>query len=157
MGDKDAQRRAGGWYGRWRVNHTWVSLLVTGAVISVQVARFGTNAQASIPLVPSQSEVLLLAVAVALFGVPHGATDHLVGASIFQKAFQSLWLPVFVVVYLALMALVVLCWSVAPSFSLAAFLLMSVAHWGLGDVEEDLSPSVMFWLEVAVRGGVAIV
>lgn len=45
-------------------------------------------------------------------------------------------------IYLAMMALVVLCWYVAPSFSLAAFLMLSVVHWGLGDAEADLTT---FW------------
>lgn len=41
------------------------------------------------------SQVVFLAIAVAFFGVPHGATDHLVGYSFFKPAFGQLWLPIF--------------------------------------------------------------
>jgi hypothetical protein len=34
----------------------------------------------------------------AFFGVPHGATDHLVAASIFRRSFPRCWLLVFVLV-----------------------------------------------------------
>lgn len=106
--------------------------------------------------IPSVPEMTTLAVVLALFGVPHGATDHLVAASIFRRSFPRAWLLVFVVMYLSMMAAVVLCWRVAPVFSLVCFLLMSVVHWGLGDAEEDLVPTHLLAVEVCVRGCVPI-
>jgi Brp/Blh family beta-carotene 15,15'-monooxygenase len=86
-------------------------------------------------------EIFSMTVAVAFFGVPHGATDHLVASDIFKGPFPRTWLLVFVLVYLFLMGLVILAWNLLPSASLAIFLLLTIVHWGLGDVEDDLVPA----------------
>jgi hypothetical protein len=125
------------WYGRWRHGHTVVSVIITLLVTlcyTLFVQHYDNTA-------PSTLEMLGMLFAVSFFGVPHGATDHLVASDIFKGAFPRTWLLVFVVLYLALMGIVVLAWNLFPSASLAAFLFMTIVHWGLGDVEDDLVPS----------------
>ena len=142
------------WYLPVRMRHTEVSAAMTLGFVLLELARGpGLVVGAAMPSVP---EMTTLAVVLALFGVPHGATDHLVAASIFRRSFPRTWLLVFVVTYLAMMGAVVLCWKVAPVFSLASFLLMSVVHWGLGDAEEDLLPTQLLAVEVCVRGCIPI-
>jgi Brp/Blh family beta-carotene 15,15'-monooxygenase len=141
------------WYLGVRMQHTVWSAAATLIFILLQLARAPTSSGAAMPSVP---EMTTLAVVLALFGVPHGATDHLVAASIFRRSFPRIWLLVFVVMYLSMMAAVVLSWKVAPVFSLVSFLLMSVVHWGLGDAEEDLVPTKLLAVEVCVRGCVPI-
>ena len=89
---------------------------------------------------PSYLELIVVLVAVAFLGVPHGATDHIVAATLFQEVFPTTFLFAFVLVYLFLMTVVIVTWTLLPSVSLALFLTISIVHWGLGDVEEDLVP-----------------
>ena len=149
------ERGPSAWYLRCRMGHTAAAAAVTVVFILLYLARGRDSA--ALPSVPNRAEMTTLAIVLALFGVPHGATDHLVAAAIFKRQFPRAWLAVFVAVYLAMMGAVVLCWRIAPTFSLASFLLMSVVHWGLGDAEEDLlSSRHMLALEVCVRGSIPI-
>jgi hypothetical protein len=125
------------WYQRWRHGHTVLSVIITLLVTlwyALFVHRFDNAA-------PSTLEMLGMLFAVSFFGVPHGATDHLVASDIFKGAFPRTWLLVFIALYLALMGIVILAWNLFPSASLVAFLFMTIVHWGLGDVEDDLVPS----------------
>ena len=89
--------------------------------------------------------MVFVCVAVACLGMPHGATDHLVGDFGDQG---PLWIIPFSATYLGMTGLVWLVWLAFPSLSLAAFLAMSIVHWGLGDAEEDLVPRALLPLEV---------
>ncbi len=124
------------WYQRWRHGHTVVSVVIT-LLVTLCYALFVHHYNAA----PSTLEMLAMLFAVSFFGVPHGATDHLVASDIFKGAFPRTWLLVFIALYLALMGIVVLAWNLFPSASLVAFLFMTIVHWGLGDVEDDLVPS----------------
>lgn len=80
--------------------------------------------------------VLLLAIAVAVFGLPHGALDPWIARRV------GLWrtrlgFVAFHVAYLALAAAVVVFWRWAPGASLAAFLAISAWHFA-GDWREHL-------------------
>lgn len=91
-----------------------------------------------LPELPPDGELVLLVVAVALLGVPHGAVDHLVAKPFFAGRWQRVWLPVFGLCYVGLAALVVLLWLLAPGVSLAGFLLLSILHFGAGDQRDGL-------------------
>jgi Brp/Blh family beta-carotene 15,15'-monooxygenase len=135
--EKERGGRTESWYQRWRYGHTVVSVILTLLVIfcySLFVQHHDSTA-------PSTLEMMGMLIAVSFFGVPHGATDHLVASDIFKDAFPRTWLLVFIALYLALMGIVVLAWNLFPSASLVIFLFMTIVHWGLGDVEDDLIPS----------------
>jgi Brp/Blh family beta-carotene 15,15'-monooxygenase len=88
---------------------------------------------------PSGVELLILVVAVTLFGLPHGALDYLSGRRLLHETFRSWWFVPFGVLYIGLAAAVVAAWLLAPLASLLIFLLVSAAHFGAGDVQHELA------------------
>ena len=88
--------------------------------------------------------------AVIVLGVPHGALDGAVAEPLLRPRFGRAWFGVFAIPYLGLAASVLLAWQVMPLATLAAFLAMSVLHFG----EEDAGPGRP--LEAIVRGGLPI-
>jgi len=92
--------------------------------------------------------------AVVLIGLPHGALD---GAIAIHLGFGRK--PVafirFLLLYVAVAALVVATWMVAPTLSLLGFLVISMLHFGAGDARHGTG-----WLRVAeivAHGGLVIV
>jgi len=86
---------------------------------------------------PQAPLVIILAILVALVGLPHGALDPLVArkAGLWGNPSGLVW---FLTAYLALAAMAGLLWVWAPKFSLAAFLAYSAWHFS-GDWREWLS------------------
>jgi Brp/Blh family beta-carotene 15,15'-monooxygenase len=80
-----------------------------------------------------ESAAMMLAVAVAVIGVPHGALDPVVGRRLMQPLCNRWWLPFFGG-YLTAAAIVVLGWYVAPVSTCAVFFGLAAWHFGL---EED--------------------
>lgn len=81
-------------------------------------------------------ELPVVAAAVILLGVPHGALDVLHAARAHRLAGPSSW-ALFTLGYVAVAAAVVGIWMVAPTVSLAAFLAISAFHFS-GDLEGDV-------------------
>ena len=102
--------------------HTW---------LAAAAAAVACLAALSPPDLPAQAAVLLAGV--VLVGMPHGAFDHLVAARVLRPRLGRVWWVPFLGFYLALAGLVMLGWAVAPVVTLAAFLALSVLHFGLGD------------------------
>ena len=107
------------------------TFLVLGAAATVWLALDGSAAAGG-------GLVLMLAIAVAIAGLPHGALDPWVA----RRA--GLWrtrsgFAAFHVAYLALAAGVVIAWYWAPGASLAAFLVISAWHFS-GDWRAHLPP-----------------
>ncbi len=77
--------------------------------------------------------------AVMLIGLPHGAFD---GAIAFCLGFGRSTGKIisFLVMYLLLAGLSALVWSVSPVFALAAFLGLTIVHFGNGDTEHLFQP-----------------
>lgn len=139
------------WLPRWRVEHArWTTgllgILIGVAILLPASARPGMAAQ-----------VGCLVVAVALFGVPHGALDPLVGERWLAPLLGRRWWAPFHLGYLALVALVLVAWTQAPAPTLTVFLAASALHFGLGDVVRARAPRGLAWLEVTVRGAAPIV
>ena len=66
---------------------------------------------------------------IVLIGLPHGAFDGAVAMHLgIVNRFSSL--ARFVIIYVALAALVVATWMIAPSISLILFLTISMLHFG---------------------------
>ena len=83
-----------------------------------------------------QAVVLVLALAVAVTGLPHGALDPWVAWRI--GLWRGRWgFVAFNVAYVGLAALVVMAWQLAPGLSLVVFLAISAWHFA-GDWRQDL-------------------
>lgn len=96
------------------------------------VAVGGTVALAAAPVPAEVSGPLVLAVAGAglLLGLPHGAVDHLVAARLARRP----W-PVVALAYAAVAAVSWVLLATAGPVALVAVLLLSVVHFGLGELE----------------------
>lgn len=99
---------------------------------------------------PREASWVAALAAVIVLGVPHGALDGAVAAPLLQPRFGRAWFPVFAVPYLGLAGAVLLAWQVAPLATLAAFLAVSVLHFGT----EDAGPGRP--IEALMRGGLPI-
>ena len=86
---------------------------------------------------------------IVVLGVPHGALDVEIGRTLFRPRFSRAWFPIFALPYLALVALVLTAWRVAPELTLAAFLLASVWHFGSEDAGGGGLPAL-------VHGGIPV-
>ena len=80
----------------------------------------------------------VLALLVALIGLPHGAGDHRFAGSWLEPFIGPGWWGVFLVGYLAIAAAVVLGWFVAPAATIILFFFASA--WHFGQEEPDLLP-----------------
>ena len=91
---------------------------------------------------------------IVLIGLPHGALDGAVAMHLgIVQRFSDL--ARFMIVYIALAALVVVTWTVAPSISLILFLIISLLHFGAGDVKNGQGS--LGFAEALAHGGLAIV
>ncbi len=95
-------------------------------------------------------------VSVAVFGLPHGAVDHLVPVRLGDA---SLWRSVGIValVYAVLGGLYLGAWFLVPSLAFLAFILMTWAHWGQGDVYALLVFAGADHLRTRLERGLALV
>ncbi|MGK0276298.1 MAG: Brp/Blh family beta-carotene 15,15'-monooxygenase [Ilumatobacter sp.] len=91
------------------------------------------------------ASVAIVIVVIALFGIPHGAVDHLVaatfeptGPSVSEPGVNTPVAPTaqwrFHLQYVAAMAAYGLVWLVIPGVALVGFLLVSVYHFGQSDL-----------------------
>ncbi|WP_267427898.1 Brp/Blh family beta-carotene 15,15'-dioxygenase [Methylobacterium sp. GC_Met_2] len=99
---------------------------------------------------PRDISWLVALAAVIVLGVPHGALDGAVAAPLLRPRYGRVWFGVFAIPYLGLSALVLLAWQILPLVTLAAFLAVSVVHFGL----EDAGPGRP--IEALVRGGLPV-
>ena len=91
---------------------------------------------------------------IVLIGLPHGAFDGAVAMHLgIVNRFSSL--ARFVLIYVALAALVVATWMIAPSISLILFLTISMLHFGAGDVKNG--EGGLAFSEALAHGGLAII
>ncbi|EPR75462.1 hypothetical protein ADILRU_2230 [Leifsonia rubra CMS 76R] len=117
-------------------------LFSTIAVIAIVAFAVGGGAP------PLAAQAVVLAVLVAVFGLPHGALDPLIARRI------GLWrgsvsFAIFNLGYLVAVAAVVVLWMLAPGPSLVLFLAVSAVHFGA-----DWNADRAVWLRVVA--GVAL-
>jgi Brp/Blh family beta-carotene 15,15'-monooxygenase len=84
--------------------------------------------------VPGWAQYLPFAASLVLFGLPHGAVDHLVPARLAGRAAD--WRSVLgvVLLYLALSGLCLALWFTGPAAAFVLFVCVTVFHWGAGDL-----------------------
>ena len=133
---------------RWGVQFSWVAVAVS-LVVSPVVTGLPTVAQYA-PFLAS----------VVVFGFPHGAVDHLVPDRLSDASLRRS-LAVVGVLYAVLGGLYAGWWFLAPVSAFAFFILLTLAHWGQGDLYallafagvEHLPTRAERALAVVVRGG----
>jgi Brp/Blh family beta-carotene 15,15'-monooxygenase len=88
-----------------------------------------------LPRLDAQVQLAVLAPVILLLGVPHGALDVVFVRQLTRIQSAAGW-SLFTIAYLAVAALVVLLWWVAPGIFLAMFLLVSAFHFS-GDPDGE--------------------
>lgn len=86
------------------------------------------------PAVPLWVQYLPLVVSVVLVGLPHGALDHLVPARLRGESPDTRSMLGVGVLYAVVGGAYAAAWFVAPVAAFASFILLTLAHWGQGDV-----------------------
>jgi beta-carotene 15,15'-dioxygenase len=137
------------WFMNVRAKLGWAWIAVTAIVIAASVAGLLDH-------VTLREEILVLVVA-ALLGIPHGALDHWVGRDVFAaKGDGRGWVIKFFVIYLGIgTAFAGIGWWF-PVLAWIAFLLVSAAHFGAGDVRDESATAWRRFIDVVVAGGVII-
>ena len=120
---------------RWRPAVDGVHRLLNTAVLGGAAVVSLAQPEAGSAMVPWSAAALL--VGGALIGVPHGSSDFVVAHRALRPRFGRVWLPLFLVAYLTLVAVVMAGWAVAPLATLLAFILVSGLHFGRGDLRPD--------------------
>jgi len=105
---------------------------VYGTVLALTLLTIAVGIWGGFSLGPFAVGILF--VAVVLTGMPHGAVDHLVAARLYDLGFTWADQAKFYGGYLALMTLYSAFWVVAPVWSLALFLVMTMYHFGQADL-----------------------
>ena len=109
---------------------------------------------------PRAVEFAPFVLSVLLFGLPHGAVDHLMPVRLADQPLGRS-LAIVSVVYAVLGGAYLVVWLVAPALALGFFLAMTWFHWGQGDVfalrafgdAEHLRTAGDRWLSLLTRGG----
>jgi beta-carotene 15,15''-monooxygenase, Brp/Blh family len=113
------------------------------------------------PELPPAYRYLPLAASAVLFGMPHGAVDYTALPRARRGRVDARGVAVVSALYLALGAVYLALWFLAPVAAAAAFILLTWFHWGQGDlyVLQDLfgaahvDDRLQRALTVLVRGG----
>jgi len=79
-------------------------------------------------------QFLPLALGVILFGLPHGAIDHLVALGLAGRPLCPAPLSIVISLYLLLVFSVLGMWLFFPFAAAMGFLIMTIYHWGKGDL-----------------------
>jgi Brp/Blh family beta-carotene 15,15'-monooxygenase len=128
-----------------------VSGLLAGFIVAAAVGIHFSGAVQYVPFV----------VSLVLFGLPHGALDHLVPARLAGVRPTLRSIATVVALYLILGCAVIGLWFVAPAFAALGFIALTWFHWGQGDLyalvtftkSSYLNTRGLRALALAVRGG----
>ena len=131
----------------------WVALTVTAVAVLV----FGAPSR--------QLQLVPFAVSIILFGLPHGAVDHLTLPWAYDQPPTRRWLGIVGGLYLVVGLAYTMVWFVAPVAAFASFILLTWFHWGQGEVHplvDLLDPTHLRTqsarvLTVAARGSLPMV
>ena len=134
---------------RFVIAPSWAFLAVTLALFTL-----GLDVEGPIRYVP-------FALSLVLFGLPHGAADHLVPGRLSAAGVSARSVIAVVILYLILAALYLAVWIAAPVFAFVFFILLTWFHWGQGDLYSTIAflqaqhpaPRALKILTVVVRGG----
>lgn len=89
--------------------------------------------------VPVWVQLSPLVLSAALFGLPHGAIDHLVPGQMRGQPLNLRQMGVFLTAYIIPVFVMIGVWAVAPVAGFVFFILLTWFHWGLGDMHAVLA------------------
>ena len=98
----------------------------------------------------------LLALLVAVVGLPHGAADHRFARPRLAPVLGTAWLPMFLLGYAAVAAAVIGGWFLAPAATIVVFFLASAWHFGLEEPRLPAGPRCLRPVFRFARGGLVI-
>ncbi|MFM8494710.1 MAG: Brp/Blh family beta-carotene 15,15'-dioxygenase [Planctomycetia bacterium] len=98
----------------------------------------------------------LLALLVAVVGLPHGAADHRFARPRLEPVLGVAWLPVFLVGYSAVAVAVVCGWFVVPAVTIVVFFLASAWHFGAEEPRFAVGPRWLRPVFQFARGGLVM-
>ncbi len=109
-----------------RLSHRFAGLTI--------ILGIALTALASVAGLPPTAQYLPLALSVVILGLPHGAVDHLViprarGECVTGRSMAAVGL-----LYLVAGTAYAAVWFLTPVAAFAFFILLTLAHWGQGDV-----------------------
>jgi len=130
----------------------WPSWVVTAALVVPFVLGLS---------VPPLVQYVPLLASVVVFGLPHGAIDHLALPRVRGQRPTLRRMGWVVLVYVLLGGAYAVVWFLAPTVAFVFFILLTWVHWGQGDLyallgfagADYLATRVQRVLAVAVRGG----
>ena len=108
------------------------------ASMSTMLVLMGGFLQLFLDLDDSWFRFLPLVFSVLLFGLPHGAIDHLILIGLSGRKLNAKTLGAVVCIYLSLSILFAALWWLFPILAAIAFLLMTIYHWGKSDTAFEL-------------------
>lgn len=100
-----------------------------------------------------EGQAVVLAILVAVVGMPHGGLDHRVGRLLLTPALGPLWTLAFVAAYLSVMGIVLLSWFLCPLITIAVFIVLSALHFGIAECR-SCSPGGL--VRATLLGGMVI-
>ncbi len=116
---------------RWVSHAPAIAGVATGAAAMLAVVAWHALAPAS----AERYALVPLLLGLVLFGLPHGALDHLVPARLgFAWGRRPLGLTVYLAAYAGVAAAYLGLWLVSPRVAFVGFLVATVLHWGQGDL-----------------------
>lgn len=98
----------------------------------------------------------VLAVLVAVVGLPHGAADHRFAKPRLEPLLGTAWLAVFLLGYLVVAATVVCGWFLMPGATILGFFLASAWHFGQEEPRLPIGPRWLRPVARFARGGLVI-
>lgn len=116
-----------------------VRWIETAARLGMLGAIGGGILQVSLGWIEGAALFLPLIASALLFGLPHGAVDHLVVMGLAGLKLRPRALAAVCGVYLLLAALFASLWVFTPSLAVVAFLLMTIYHWGWADTAYEMT------------------
>ena len=101
------------------------------------------------------------ALSLILFGLPHGAVDHLIPGRLYRGEASLYSITAVFVLYLTLATLYLAVWFVSPGVAFVFFIILTWFHWGQGDLyfvaalgrDMRAEPNSIKALTIFVRGG----
>ena len=109
----------------------WPAWIVVGGLTPLAVVATGFGLSAP---VPPWTRYVPLAASLLVFGLPHGAVDHLAPARAAGERPTVRWLLAVGGVYIVFGAAYTALWVVAPAASAVFFVGLTWFHWGQGDL-----------------------
>jgi Brp/Blh family beta-carotene 15,15'-monooxygenase len=106
--------------------------------------------------VPDRVSYVPLAASLLLFGLPHGAVDHLVVPRLLGLPPRPAVILAVATAYLALAGVYLALWYAAPNLAFALFIALTWFHWGQGDLQALLAQLGVTHLISPRRRGLAL-